>query len=176
MRFNVIRWVGPTGALFSIAGALLSDQVPGDGHLLTMSAALLIGYTAIRIARWPVAPPLAAETDAEMAVEASGAVHDEVWRLLVIGVAAGLLSGLLGIGGGILMVPLFSGWLRIPLKETIATSLACVGIFAMPGTITHALHGHIDWSYAIPLAIGVDPRRRIGANVTIGSSERPACA
>jgi hypothetical protein len=172
LRFNVIRWVGPTGALFSIGGALLSDQVPGDGHLLTMSVALLMGFTAIRIARRPVAAPRAAETDAEMAVDTSGTVHDDVWRLLVIGAVAGLFSGLLGIGGGLLMVPLFSGWLRIPLKETIGTSLACVALIAVPGMITHALQGHIDWSYALPLAIGVVPGAWLGANVTIGSSER----
>ena len=70
------------------------------------------------------------------------------------------------------MVPLFSGWLRIPLKETIGTSLACVALIAVPGMITHALQGHIDWSYALPLAIGVIPGAWLGANVTIGSSER----
>ena len=82
-----------------------------------------------------------------------------MWRLAIIGIAAGGLSGLLGVGGGILMVPAFSAWLRLPLKETIATSLACVGIFAIPGTITHALLGHIDWAYAIPLVHRGDPRR-----------------
>ena len=70
------------------------------------------------------------------------------------------------------MVPAFSAWLRIPLKETVATSLACVGVFAVPGTITHALLGHIDWAFAIPLCIGVIPGARIGANLTIGSSDR----
>ena len=35
--------------------------------------------------------------------------------------------------------------------------------------ITHALQGHIDWSFAIPLAIGVIPGAWIGANLTIGS-------
>ena len=86
--------------------------------------------------------------------------------------AAGGLSGLLGIGGGILMVPAFSAWLGIPLKETVATSLACVGIFAVPGTITHALLGHINWAIAIPLCIGVIPGARIGANLTIAASDR----
>ena len=57
------------------------------------------------------------------------------------------------------MVPAFSAWLRIPLKETIATSLACVGVFAIPGTITHALLGHIDWAFAIPLCDRCDPGR-----------------
>ena len=73
------------------------------------------------------------------------------------------------------MVPAFSAWVGIPLKETIATSLACVGVFAIPGTITHALHGHIDWTFAIPLCIGVIPGARIGANFTI-AAERPDAA
>jgi hypothetical protein len=107
-----------------------------------------------------------------MAVETEGVEHEEVSRLIVIGVAAGALSGLLGIGGGLLLVPAFSGWLKIPLKETIATSLACVAMIAVPGMITHAVQGHIDWSFAVPLAIGVVPGARIGASITIGTSER----
>jgi uncharacterized membrane protein YfcA len=90
----------------------------------------------------------------------------------LIGLAAGALSGLLGIGGGILMVPAFSAWVGLPLKETIATSLACVGIFAIPGTITHAIQGNIDWTIAIALAIGVIPGAQLGAKVTISSDDK----
>jgi hypothetical protein len=60
----------------------------------------------------------------------------------------------------------------MPLKETIGTSLACVGIFAIPGTITHAALGQINWTFALPLAIGVIPGARIGAHLTIGSTDR----
>ena len=84
-------------------------------------------------------------------------LRDDWWMLALIGIAAGALSGLLGIGGGILMVPAFSAWVGLPLKDTIATSLACVGIFAIPGTITHAVQGDIDWTFAIALAVGVIP-------------------
>src|SRR5204862_6829651 len=97
---------------------------------------------------------------------------EDWWRFAVIGVGAGLLSGLLGVGGGILMVPLFSAWLGLDLRTTIATSLACVGIFAIPGTLTHWYLGHIDWAFAIPLAIGVIPGAQIGARITIGTNER----
>ena len=83
-----------------------------------------------------------------------------------------MLSGLLGIGGGILMVPRSRPGSASPLKETIATSLACVGIFAIPGTLTHWYLGHIDWAFAIPLAIGVIPGAQIGAHFTIGASDR----
>ena len=86
--------------------------------------------------------------------------------------AAGALSGLLGIGGGILMVPAFSAWVGLPLKDTIATSLACVGIFAIPGTITHAFQDDIDWTFALALAVGVIPGAQIGARFTIASDDK----
>jgi uncharacterized protein len=172
LRIHMVRWVAPVGAVFSIAGALLADLVPGDGHVLTLSVAVLIGYTAVRTARRPPPAAVAPEADVEMALDPHGNQHEENWKLVVIGAAAGLLSGLLGIGGGLVMVPAFSGWLRIPLKETIGTSLACVAIIAVPGMVTHALQGHIDWSFAIPLAIGVIPGARIGAQLTIGTSDR----
>ena len=103
---------------------------------------------------------------------ARGAPRDEPWRLAVIGVAAGMLSGLLGIGGGILMVPAFSAWVGLELKQTIATSLACVGVFAIPGTLTHWYLGHINWAFAIALTIGVIPGAQIGAHFTISASDR----
>ena len=70
------------------------------------------------------------------------------------------------------MVPGFTEIACIPLKEAIATSLACVGIFAIPGTITHALLGNIDWRFALLLAVGVVPGARIGAGLTIAADDR----
>jgi uncharacterized membrane protein YfcA len=70
------------------------------------------------------------------------------------------------------MVPAFSAWVGLSLKETIATSLACVGIFAIPGTITHAIQHDIDWTFALALAAGVIPGARIGARFTIATDDR----
>ena len=89
-----------------------------------------------------------------------------------IGVVAGLLSGLLGIGGGVIMVPAFTELLGLPLKSAIATSLVCVGIFGVPATITHAVLGDIDWRLAALLTIGVIPGARVGASLTIRTAER----
>ena len=82
------------------------------------------------------------------------------------------MSGLLGVGGGLVMVPAFAGWVRLPLKEALGTSLACVAILAVPGTVTHALLGHIDWLYALPLCVGVIPGAAIGAHLALRSSDR----
>jgi uncharacterized protein len=94
------------------------------------------------------------------------------WLAAGIGVAAGLLSGLLGIGGGVIMVPAFTELLKVPLKSAIATSLVCVGIFGVPATITHALLGDIDWRLAALLTVAVIPGARIGASLTVRTAER----
>jgi uncharacterized membrane protein YfcA len=94
------------------------------------------------------------------------------WTAAGIGLSAGLLSGLLGIGGGVIMVPAFTELLSMSLKSAIATSLVCVGIFGVPATITHAFLGDVDWRLAILLAIGVIPGARVGAALTIRTAER----
>ncbi len=81
------------------------------------------------------------------------------------------MSGLLGIGGGTVMVPGFTVLGKLPLKTTIATSLACVAIFAIPSTITHALNHNIDWRIALFLAIGVIPGARIGAAAAMRATD-----
>jgi uncharacterized protein len=159
---HIVLWTSLFGVPASVAGSRLSDTVPGNGHVLMLATAALVAYTAYRTA-FPTA----------RTVERAGEnLRDEWWRCAIIGVIAGALSGLLGIGGGIFMVPAFSAWIGLPLKETIATSLACVGIFAVPGTLTHWYLGHIDWTFAFALAIGVIPGARIGAHFTITASDR----
>ena len=93
-------------------------------------------------------------------------------RCVAIGVVAGGLSGLLGIGGGVIMVPAFVHFVRMEVKAAIATSLVCVGLFAVPGAITHALLGHVDWRVAAALIVGVIPGARVGASLAIRASDR----
>jgi uncharacterized protein len=47
-----------------------------------------------------------------------------------------------------------------------------VGVLAVPGTITHAVLGNVDWAFAIPLAIAVIPGAQLGAHLTIRASAR----
>ena len=195
----VVAITAPAGIVAAVLGALAADHVPGEGHLLMLMTAALLGYSAWRMfprdaADLAIAAPAAvdstaalaadpdhpepgeplAETDAE-AIGADGAHGPKVHRPLAfaaVGVVAGALSGLLGIGGGIVMVPGFTQIGDLPVKRAIATSLACVGLFAIPGTITHALLGNIDWRFALLLAVGVIPGARIGAALAIGSEDR----
>ncbi|MDQ3146789.1 MAG: sulfite exporter TauE/SafE family protein, partial [Actinomycetota bacterium] len=89
-----------------------------------------------------------------------------------VGAVAGGLSGLLGIGGGVVMVPGFTQLAGMALKRAIATSLVCVGLFAIPGTVTHALQDQIDWRVALILAITVIPGSVLGAVLTLRAGEQ----
>ena len=94
------------------------------------------------------------------------------WRYSVLGGFTGLVSGLLGVGGGIVFVPLVTTMLGMPLKRALGTSLVLIAIIAIPGTIVHAALGHIDWGIAFALALGVIPGARIGASIALGTRER----
>lgn len=84
---------------------------------------------------------------------------------LLIGAVAGLMSGYIGVGGGFLMVPLFMQLLNTPMKLTSGTSLIAVMILAIPGTITNAAMGNIDWVAGIFVALGAIPGATIGSRL-----------
>jgi uncharacterized membrane protein YfcA len=79
-------------------------------------------------------------------------------RLVLIGLVAGFLSALLGVGGGIVIVPLLLVLCRWDARNATATSLAAIGIIAVSGVITYAFHGDVDVKYAalvgLPAAVG----------------------
>jgi uncharacterized membrane protein YfcA len=191
-RESLIDWglvalVAPAGTVATIAGSLLSHAVPGRGHLLMLATAALLAVTAVRTGlgrggpdglgggTLPGPPAPAADRGRPAPNPPGGRMAAGSRRprsALAVGAAAGVLSGLLGVGGGIILVPGFSELLGLPLKSAIATSLVCVGILAIPGTVAHALLGDIDWRFAALLAVGVVPGARLGAAITVRIPER----
>jgi uncharacterized membrane protein YfcA len=163
--WRAVAWTVPAGLVAAVLGALSSERVPGDGHLLQLATAGLLGVSAWRMSRGP----RAAGVDR---IEASAAETTAPVLYAAVGAAAGMLSGLLGIGGGVVMVPGFTQLTGMTVKRAIATSLVCVGLFSIPGTITHALLGNIDWRFALLLTVGVVPGARMGAAATIASDDR----
>ena len=75
---------------------------------------------------------------------------------LLIGVLAGLVGALCGVGGGILMVPAFALALGMEQKAAVATSLAIVVITALAGTLNHTIKQTqlIDWKLVAFTAVG----------------------
>jgi hypothetical protein len=81
-----------------------------------------------------------------------------VVRLVVIGVVAGFFSALLGVGGGLITVPLLLLVAHFRERPAMATSLGAIGITALAGTLRYAFHGSVEWDYAaligVPASIG----------------------
>lgn len=98
--------------------------------------------------------------------------RDSIPLMLAVGFASGVLSGLLGVGGGLVLIPSFIYILRMPLKRTFGTSLAVITVIAIPGTIVHAFLGHISWILVMYLVIGSVPGACIGARISIRTGER----
>ena len=183
---------GLTGALFAALGAKTSDLIDGR-YLMVLTAGLMAfsGISVIRSARsgevLAAVPAAGSEGEAaeSIVVDDPAAEHAEpadpdgmpvdanlgLVLLMAVGASAGGLAGLLGVGGGIVMVPAFTGLLRLPMKLAVGSSLVAVAIFSVPALVTHAVLGHIAWRFAIPLVIGVVPGAQVGARLSFASSD-----
>ncbi len=65
---------------------------------------------------------------------------------------AGLLGGLVGVGGGVLMVPLMAEWLKLRQREAHGTSLVAIVFTGVAGSIAYGLQGSVDLFAALLLA------------------------
>jgi hypothetical protein len=77
-----------------------------------------------------------------------------IFACLGIGLAAGLLSGLFGVGGGTVIVPLLVLLLKFDQRLAAGTSLAAIVPTATVGVISYAVHGSVAWIPALILAAG----------------------
>ena len=66
----------------------------------------------------------------------------------------GLLSGLLGVGGGFVMVPMLKRYTDLPAQSVIATSLGVISLVSISGVVFSAFEGHLNWSVATPFSMG----------------------
>jgi len=74
-------------------------------------------------------------------------------RLLLTGSAAGLLSGLLGIGGGFVVMPSLLKISNLEHRMIVATSLTMTSLVALVGVVSYASYAVIDWDIAIPFVL-----------------------
>jgi uncharacterized protein len=85
--------------------------------------------------------------------------RDRVVKLALIGTAAGAFSGMFGVGGGTVIVPLLIFWLAYGEREATGTSLAAIVVIALLAAAGHGLYGNVDPAHAalvgIPAIAGV---------------------
>ncbi len=74
-------------------------------------------------------------------------------QLVLIGAATGFFSGLFGVGGGIVLVPMLVLWLGFDERRAAATSLLVIVIAASAGAIMHLGYGNVDVAAALTVGI-----------------------
>ena len=94
-------------------------------------------------------------------------------RLVAIGVAGGILSGLLGVGGGIVMVPLLVFWAGYAQRDAHAISLAAIIPISCASVLTFGAAGQVRPFDAVALAVGSIAGARVGAGALSRIEERP---
>lgn len=87
-------------------------------------------------------------------MSSSGAVNSGIAKIVVVGLAAGFLSGLFGVGGGVLMVPGLVLVLGMGQRLAHGTSLAAIVPIALAGVLGYALAGEVDWVASLFLVVG----------------------
>ena|SRR5690349_1521236 len=93
-------------------------------------------------------------------------------KLLAIGFGGGLLSGLLGVGGGVVMVPLLVLWLGFRQREAHAVSLGAIIPISVAGIVTYGVAGEVRYWQALGLAAGSIVGAGVGARVLARIDER----
>lgn len=91
---------------------------------------------------------------AEPATPATTNAPVEPWKGVLIGAIAGMLSGLFGIGGGIVIVPALLALTSMERKLAHGTSLAATLPIAAASLVTYAANDNVDWPVAACLALG----------------------
>jgi uncharacterized protein len=105
--------------------------------------------------------------------ESRGIVSYRVKRLplaLFASFIAGNVSSLLGIGGGIIKVPVLNSWCGMPLRAAAATSALMIGVTATGGAIIYYGRGDLQPLLAAPAVLGVQVGSLAGARLAYGAS------
>lgn len=153
------------GLAGTAAGSLATAVV--DTRYVMIATAIVVLYLA-----WRTFTTAIGRDPYGLLGEARERVRAPVWKLALIGLAAGFFSGFLGLGGGVIMVPAFFFILRMDLKECLGNSLVIIAILAIPGSIIHSFLGHIDWGIALAMTLGVMPGSYLGSYFTLRARNR----
>ncbi|HUK76857.1 MAG TPA: sulfite exporter TauE/SafE family protein [Thermoleophilia bacterium] len=157
--------------LGALVGGVTAILVSGRA-IFGVFAAVLV-YVLISMERKP-AEPLPASPGSALA----GSFPDpDTGRTITYGVdhlsaglalsfVAGNVSGLLGVGGGAIKVPVMALLMRVPLRAAIATSNLMIGVTAATGALLFFGRGLIEPRYAVPTALGIVIGAQLGPRLS----------
>jgi len=163
-------------AIGAIIGAIIAIWV--DASFLKVVLGLILVYSAFSMIRsrkkvYPNAPPDAPDPLALRASFTEPTTGGEVCYVpqrvpvgVSISTGAGVLSGMLGIGGGVIQVPMMNLVMKMPVKAAAGTSAFMVGMTAVATATVFYSEGKIDPQVAVPAMLGVFLGASAGSTLT----------
>jgi len=91
---------------------------------------------------------------------------------LPVSAAAGMISGMVGVGGGILKVPMMVLLFGVPMDIAIGSSAFMIGLTAGGGFAGHVAGGHWDWRSSLVLGVMVFVGGQIGSRLSLGLDKK----
>ncbi len=159
LRYRAALLIGLTGLCSAPLGVWLAGKLP-QAPLLALFA-LILGWTALQFFRRARQPTGETRPDTRTTpCQLNPNVGRFDWTLPCAraltgtGLLSGLLSGLLGVGGGFVIVPALTRHSDLSAKSILATSLGVIALVAIGAVSTAALSGMISWPVALPFASG----------------------
>jgi len=158
----------------AIVGAFVGVYAP-DALLSVVFGGVLIYAAFSMLLKRSAAPDTSAEPDPwglgasfvdPASKKTTAYVPQKVRAGLGIGGVAGMLSGMLGVGGGVVMVPAMTLVMKVPLKAAAGTSAFMVGMTAVATAFVYYSNGKVDPTIAAPAMVGIFFGGRFGAALT----------
>lgn len=161
VRYKAAAFISSIGIVAAPLGLHLAQRIPNKPLALVFSVVLV--YASVRMLR-----------NASREIRNGGAApRREVlpcvlnpakgrlrWTLpcarvlALTGFTSGLLSGLLGVGGGFVIIPALTRYTNLEMKSIVATSLAVIALVSIGGVTAAAISGVMYWQVAIPFSAG----------------------
>jgi uncharacterized membrane protein YfcA len=148
LRYKAAGLMAMFGLILSPIGLWASQRIPNAPLVILFSCTLF--YVSIRLYRQ-------AYKEIHGIPDFEGKLSWNIpcaRALMFSGGLAGLLSGLLGVGGGFVIVPALKRYTDLPINSIVATSLGVLTIIAGGGTLFSAISGNLDLVIATPFALG----------------------
>ncbi len=167
-----------------LVGGVTANYV--DGRVLAIAFGTLLVLVSIQMARGlrraaPVRAPEPSDADGQGLVSSylepttGERVSYRARRLgpgAAVSFVAGNISGLLGVGGGVINVPTMNVLMNVPLRVATTTSTYMLGATAAASAMVNAASGRLDPLIAAPVALGVLVGSRLGAHLSYRVSQR----
>ncbi len=162
-------FMGISGIIAAFIGGTLASNIPGEYLKIIFGVLVLVAATWMLVAKYP---------------EHGSEPKKGILKYLIIGLIAGILSGLLGIGGGVILVPILSILMGFSMHRAVGTSTAVLIFTSLGGIIAYTLNGvnisglppysigYVNLIQLITLSIITVPMAQLGVNASHKIPER----